>query len=202
MFAYSRPGFGGSSRAPRHRPLNYLQVQAMDVLPAVLDAAGIRDHVLIGHSDGASIAALNSGEVRDPRLRGVVQLAPHFVVEERALEGIRVAREAWETTNLRERLMKYHGDQTDDVFFAWNDRWLSPEFRDWNITSSMAKVEVPTLLIQGDEDQYGTLLHFELARRVARCRLEEVVLQGVGHSPHLDAPEQTTDAVARFIASL
>lgn len=202
VFMYSRAGHGGSSAVSGERPLDYLHREALQVLPAVLAAARVGPRILVGHSDGASIATLYGGGIDDPNLLGIVQLAPHFVVEPDGLAGIREIRESWETTNLPARLARYHGGHTDTLFRHWAGTWLDPAFATWDISSAMARVRVPTLLVQGDLDEYGTLQHFEIARRVARCRLEERVLSGVGHSPHLEAPETVTPLVAEFVAGL
>jgi pimeloyl-ACP methyl ester carboxylesterase len=202
VFAYSRPGHGRSSAAPGTRPHDYLHREALEVLPAVLRAANVGPRILVGHSDGASIATIYAGTIADPGLLGVVQLAPHFVVEDEALTGIRDIVGAWGSTNLRRRLAKYHGPNTGDLFRQWTETWLDPAFRSWNITAELEGVPVPTLLVQGAADQYGSEAQFDIARRVARCRLSTLMLPEVGHSPHLDAPEVTTTAVSGFVASL
>ena len=202
VMAYSRPGHGGSSRTPGKRPHDYLPREALAVLPEVLGLMGVGPRVLVGHSDGASIATIYAGTVVDAQLRGVVQLAPHFIVEPEALVGIRAIREAWATTNLRRRLRKYHGPSTDDLFRQWTETWLDPAFATWDITDCLPRVTVPMLLLQGEADEYGTAAHFALARRLCGCPLETVLLPGVGHSPHLEAAAETTVAVAAFIEAL
>jgi len=181
------------------RPRDYLHQEACERLPAVLSAAGIGPRILLGHSDGASIATIYAGTIADPLLRGVVQLAPHFVVEEQALAGIRAIREAWATTDLRRRLRKYHGPNTDHLFRQWTETWLDPGFQAWNITSEMSRVTVPTLLVHGAADQYGTERQVAVARGVARCSLGAIIMPGIGHSPHLEAPEVTTAVVSEFV---
>ncbi|MBK8250861.1 MAG: alpha/beta hydrolase [Gemmatimonadetes bacterium] len=202
VVAYSRPGHGGSSRTPGTRPHDYLQREALVLLPELLDVMEVGPRVLVGHSDGASIATIYAGTVPDAQMRGVVQLAPHFMVEEEALGGIRAIRESWATTNLRRRLRKYHGTSTDDLFRQWTETWLDPAFASWDITDCLPRVTVPMLLLQGDADEYGTSAHFDLARRLCRSPLETVMLPGVGHSPHLEAAVETTTAVATFIEGL
>jgi pimeloyl-ACP methyl ester carboxylesterase len=202
VFTWSRPGHGTSSPAPGVRSRDYLHREACERLPAVLGAAGIGPRILVGHSDGASIATIYAGTIEDPLLRGVVQLAPHFLVEEEALAGIREIREAWKASNLRRRLRKYHGPNTDDLFRQWTGTWLDPDFRTWDISGELGRVSVPTLLVQGAADEYGTASQFALARGVARCPLETILLPGIGHSPHLEAPEVTTAFVSEFLLSL
>lgn len=199
VLAYSRPGHGGSSRQPGRRPLDYLHREALDVLPDVLRQEGVVCPLLVGHSDGASIATVYAGAAGDERLCGVVQLAPHFIVEPEALVGIRAIREAWSTTNLRKRLRKYHGPNTDDLFRQWTETWLDPAFGTWSITDLLPRITVPMLLVQGDTDEYGTLVHFGLAKQLVSAPLETVLLREVGHSPHLDAAEETTRIVAAFV---
>jgi pimeloyl-ACP methyl ester carboxylesterase len=202
VFAWSRIGHGGSSPDLGARPRDYLHREACERLPALLHVAGIGPRVLIGHSDGASIATIYAGAVEDPLLLGLVQIAPHFVVEEEALDGLRALREAWSTTNLRRRLRKYHGRNTDHLFRQFTETWLEHDFRSWDITDEMGRVSVPTLLVHGGEDQYGTERQLDVARGVARCPLTTEVLPGLGHSPHLEAPEVLTPLVAEFVAEL
>ena len=199
VLAYSRPGHGGSSRQPGRRPLDYLHREALEVLPEVLRQEGVVWPLLVGHSDGASIATIYAGSAGDDDVCGVVQLAPHFVVEVEALAGIRTIREVWSTTNLRKRLRKYHGSNTDDLFRQWTETWLDPAFGTWSITDCLPRITTPMLLVQGDTDEYGTLAHFELARHLVTAPLETALLRDVGHSPHLDAAEETTHLVAAFV---
>ncbi|MBL8980965.1 MAG: alpha/beta hydrolase [Gemmatimonadetes bacterium] len=199
VLAYSRPGHGGSSRQPGQRPHDYLHREALEVLPEVLRQERVDSLLLVGHSDGASIATIYAGAAGDDRLCGVVQLAPHFIVEPEALVGIRAIREAWSTTNLRKRLRKYHGPNTDDLFRQWTETWLDPAFGAWSISDLLPRITVPMLLVQGDTDEYGTLAHFDLATQRVSAPLETVLLRDVGHSPHLDAAEETTRLVAAFV---
>lgn len=202
VFAWSRPGHGRSSPGESPRPLDYLEREGTDGLPAVLHAAGIDACVLVGHSDGATIAALNAALAPVPGLRATVLIAPHFFVEEEGLNGIRHMQRLYRETDLRRRLAAYHGDNTDAVFSGWADTWLSPGFRAWEMRGVLSRISVPTLLVQGGNDEYATLEQFAVARRVMTCHLEEEVMPGIGHSPHLEVPERLAQRIATFLAPL
>ncbi|MFT8243704.1 alpha/beta fold hydrolase [Roseomonas sp. BN140053] len=201
VLAWSRRGYGQSDPVPLPRPLDYMQREARDAVGPVLDAAGVRRAVLLGHSDGGSIAAIYAGTHQDFRVRGLVLLAPHFVVEAVTIAGIEDARRRYETTDLRNRLARYHAD-VDGAFWGWNRAWLDPGFRAFNIEAEVAHLRVPVLILQGDADPYGTAEQLRLAQREAYCPVDGVVLPGVGHAPHLEAPEATLGAVAAFLDRL
>ena len=202
VFAYSRFGYGGSSPAPPPWPLDFMDREARAVLPRVLGAAGIGDApVLVGHSDGGTIALLcaASGEVP---LGGVVTLAAHAFNEPRCIEGIETARDAFRHGRLRERLARHHREGTDDAFRGWCGAWLDPEFEHWSIEEELAGVDVPLLVVQGRDDAYGTLRQVEVIadRSAGPCRT--LVLDDCGHSPHRDQARATTAAIARFVEGL
>ena len=202
IFAYSRFGHGGSSPADLPRPLDFMTREACAVLPCVIQEAGIgAAPVLVGHSDGGTIALLCAAFGKVP-LAGVVTLAAHAFNEPRCIEGIEAAREAFRHGKLRKRLARHHGERTDDAFRGWCDVWLDPEFGHWSIEEDLAGVGVPLLVIQGRDDAYGTLRQVEsIADRTAGpCRT--LVLDDCGHSPHRDRPRATTAAVARFVEGL
>jgi pimeloyl-ACP methyl ester carboxylesterase len=193
-FAYSRAGYGGSDAVALPRPLDYMEVEARS-LPAVLGAAGIDDAILVGHSDGASIAIASAGGAGRERVRGLVLLAPHVFVETGGLEAIADARVAYEQGDLRERLARHHGDNVDVAFRGWNDAWLAPGFRAFNLERYLPAIAVPTVVVQGDADPYGTLAQVAaIERGVPGAR--RVVLAGCGHAPHRERPDETTAAVA------
>ena len=201
-FAYSRAGYGASDPAALPRPLDYMTREALDVLPAVLDAAGVRRAVLVGHSDGATIAAIHAGRVADPRVAGAVLIAPHFFTEAAGLAEIRRAREAFEGGDLRARLGKYHADP-DVAFRGWNDAWLDPGFDVGRAVDALDGVRVPVLAIQGRDDPYGTLDQIEaVTRRVRRAPVATLVLDGCRHAPHLERGPEVIRAVAAFCAPL
>jgi len=197
VFVYSRAGYGRSSPVPLPRPLSFMHAEAREVLPRLLDAIGFRSGVLLGHSDGASIAAIHAGSVRDPRVRGLVLMAPHFFTEDMGIAEIARAREAYATTDLRSKLARWH-DDVDNAFRGWNDAWLDPEFRKWDLTGELPAIRVPVLLVQGEADQYGTVAQVEAAQRLCGGPVEVALLPGVRHSPQRDAPDATLQAVVGF----
>ncbi len=198
VLVYSRPGYGTSDPLPRPRALGYMDDEAFDVLPAVLDQAGIRKAILVGHSDGASIAAIYAGGRQDFRIRGLVLMAPHFFVEDLSIRSIVEAKEAYERGDLRERLRRYHGENVDTAFTVWNAAWLDPGSRNWRIDDRLAHVRVPILIVQGADDQYGTTAQVALAQQETTCPVEALVLENCRHSPHVDQGEATLAAIAEF----
>jgi pimeloyl-ACP methyl ester carboxylesterase len=172
--------------------------EALEVLPAVLDQAKIENAILVGHSDGASIATIYAGARDDPRLRGLVLMAPHFFCEELSVQSIAAAKQAYETTDLRSRLARYHGKNVDVAFWGWNQAWLHPDFRRWSIREFLPEVSVPMLIIQGREDQYGTAAQIDCARATARSPVEVLYLDDCRHAPQADQPEATLAAIADF----
>jgi pimeloyl-ACP methyl ester carboxylesterase len=198
VFVYSRAGYGASSPVPLPRPLDYMHVEALQVLPEVLDAIGFRRGVLLGHSDGASIAAIYAGGVADHRIRALAMIAPHFVVEELSLRSIAEARTAYEQGGLRTKLARWHGD-VDNAFHGWNGAWLDAKFRDWDISEYLAYIRVPIAILQGARDQYGTLRQIEIAEQECYCPVEVTIVPGAGHSPQREAPQLTLAAIADFI---
>lgn len=198
---YSRYGNGFSQILAEDRSVSYMCDEAIEVLPHLLDLLGIDQAILIGHSDGASIALIYAGEIGE-RLRGVVAEAPHVFVEEVSIETIRQARKAYETAGLRARMSRYHAE-VDRTFYGWNDVWLRPEFRSWSIEASLPKIHVPMLLIQGADDAYGTLAQLDAIRRLARkSRADTLHLASCGHDPLRDRPETVSPAALAFIKTL
>ncbi len=201
---YSRPGYGRSTpRAPAERwAPDFMHRQAYEVLPALLDALGVDAAVappwLFGHSDGGSIALLFAARHPD-RCAGLIVVSPHIVVEDVTLASIERAREAYEQTDLRDRLARYH-DDPDSAFRGWNDVWLDPAFRDWAITAELDAIACPVLAVQGVDDEYGTLEQIRgIARRAPQTELLE--LPDCGHSAHRDQPDALIRAAARFVAA-
>lgn len=201
VLAYSRQGYGHSDPCGLPRPLDYMEREARDVLPAVLDAAGIERAILIGHSDGASIAALHQREVCDPRILGLVLMAPHFFVEEVSIQSIRNARVAWRETDLPARLGRYHADP-ETAFCGWNDAWLDPAFRDWDISDCIEAFAVPCLALQGRMDEYGTARQIEVIAERSPAAVEIQLLDDCQHAPFKDQPETTLRHVSDFVASV
>ena len=198
--AYSRAGYGRSEGITLPRAVDYHAPEAYDVLPAVLDAAGIGAAVLIGHSDGGTIALMAAG--RDARIRGVVTMAAHVFNEDVTIRGIQDARASWQETDLRDRLRRYHGDNVDGAFFGWNDTWLTDCFRAWNVEDCLPAVTCPVLVVQGADDQYGTEAQVSAIADGVSGPAKRLVITGYGHSPHLEAPDILFPAIARFIANL
>lgn len=184
---YSRPGYGRSTpRAPQESwDVDFMHRQAHEVLPALLCALGIKESPwLFGHSDGGSIALLYAARFE---VAGVIVMAPHILVEDLSIQSIEKARRAYETTDLKQRLSKYHEDP-DSAFLGWNRIWLHPSFRPWSIEREIATITSPLLAIQGLDDEYGTLEQIRgIARRLPQTQLLE--LPACGHSPHRDQPD-------------
>jgi len=197
VFVYSRAGYGQASPVKLPRPLTFMHEEAREVLPRLLDAIGFRRGILLGHSDGASIAAIYAGSVQDHRVRGLVLIAPHFFTEDSGIAEIARAKETYETTDLRAKLARWHAD-VDNAFKGWNGAWLDPEFRKWDITEELAYIRVPILLVQGQDDQYGTIRQIEVAKDECYCPVELVLLPGVRHAPHREAPETVLREIAEF----
>src|ERR1700693_3693931 len=198
VLVYSRPGYGNSDPAELPRPLTYMHEEASGILPAVLDQADVRKCILVGHSDGASIATIYTGSRQDFRVRGLVLMALHFFVEDLSIKSIADAKEAYEKGNLRERLQRFHGDNVDTAFHGWNDSWLAPGFRNWRVDEYLAHIRVPILIIQGAGDQYGTVAQLALAEQETYCPVETLLLDDCRHSPHVDQPDKTLAAIAEF----
>ncbi|MEA2938158.1 MAG: hypothetical protein QOC56_1662 [Alphaproteobacteria bacterium] len=197
VFVYSRAGYGKSSPARLPRPLSFMHDEARQVLPRLLDAIGFRRGLLAGHSDGASIAAIYAGSVQDHRVRGLALIAPHFLTEDMGIAEIARAKEAYATTDLRQKLARWHAD-VDNAFKGWNDAWLDPQFRTWDITDTLAYIRVPILIVQGDNDQYGTVRQIETAQAECYCPVDVALLPGARHAPHREAPAATLTAISEF----
>ncbi|MFK7751040.1 MAG: alpha/beta fold hydrolase [Sedimentitalea sp.] len=201
VLVYSRQGYGGSDPVDLPKSLDFMTGEAVDVLPDVLDQMGIQRCVLLGHSDGATIAAIYAGSVADMRVRGLVLMAPHFFTEPAGLEAIVKARDSFEQGDLRARLSKYHSD-VDGAFKGWADTWLDPAFQTWNVAEVIDYLRIPTLAIQGRDDEYGSLAQIEVIEERAYAPVEMLVLDGCGHAPHQEQPQQVLAAVAEFAARL
>ena len=200
---YSRLGYGASDPCELPRPLRYMHDEALDVLPLVLDAAGVRDAVLVGHSDGASIAIMYAAAGRGrERVRALVLEAPHVFVEDVAVTSIAAAREAFVAGSLRERLARRHGANVECAFWGWNRAWLDPEFRRWNIEEFLPAVRVRALVLQGLDDEYGTVAQVRAIERQSGGPVESVLLPDCRHSPHRDQPEATAASMVRFLGGL
>jgi pimeloyl-ACP methyl ester carboxylesterase len=192
----SRYGYGRSEPLAAPRTVRYMHDEALIALPALLDALAIERPILVGHSDGGSIALILAGSGLRP-LAGVVTLAAHVMVEDLTVASIAAAKVAFETTDLRARLSRHHAD-VDSAFLGWNRIWLDPAFRAWNIEDCLPHIACPVLAIQGEEDEYGTM---EQMRRIgaAVADVELVRLPDCRHSPHRDQPDAVIAAITRFV---
>jgi pimeloyl-ACP methyl ester carboxylesterase len=197
IFIYSRAGYGASSKVELPRPLDYMHIEALEVLPKLLDAIGFRRGLLLGHSDGASIAAIYAGSHQDHRVQGIALIAPHFIVEDISVASIAEIKTAYETTNLKEKLKRWHND-VDNAFYGWNGAWLDPKFRGWDISEYLAYIRVPVAILQGVDDQYGTMRQVEIAQEECYCPVDVTLIPGAGHQPHREAPGATLNAISEF----
>lgn len=201
VVTWSRHGYGRSAVVRDPRQPDYMHREADVVLPELLDAAEVGPApILVGHSDGGSIALLHAGRA-EVELPAVIAFAPHVIVEDVSIAGIEQARDAYLTTPLPDRMARHHED-ADATFWGWNDIWLSPAFRDWDITDRLGGIACPVLLVQGRDDQYGTLRQLDLIERGVAGRTERVVLDDCGHAPQTDQPEATLTAVTDFLGRL
>ena len=197
VFVYSRAGYGASSPVKLPRPLDYMHIEALEVLPKLLGQMGFRRGLLVGHSDGASIAAIYAGGVQDHRVQGIALIAPHFIVEDISVASIAAIKTAYETSELKAKLARWHSD-VDNAFYGWNGAWLDPKFRNWDISEYLAYIRVPVAILQGMDDEYGTVRQIEIARQECYCPVDVTDIPGAGHSPHREAPGATLEAVSEF----
>ena len=196
VIVWSRAGYGGSDSYPEPRTPRYMHREGEEMLPALLEALKIERPILIGHSDGGSIALIFAGAFPEVPL-GVAVMAPHEFVEAETLAGIRTARQVWDDTDWPHKLARYHRD-APRVFSDWNDCWLSPPFRDWNIEEYLPKIRCPVLAIQGEDDEYATMRQIDvIAEQVPDTML--LKLSHCGHSPHRDQAAMVLWAVDNFI---
>jgi len=196
VFAYSRLGYGQSDPVRLPRSTGYMHEEAEEWLPRVLDVAGVDGCVLVGHSDGASIAAIHAGSRRDGRVRGLVLIAPHFFVEDMTVQSIAAIRRAYEQGDLRARLARYHAD-VDVAFYGWNDTWLDPAFRGWDITEYLPRIRIPALVLQGADDPYGTAAQPRAAERLMRGTVRVRLIAGARHAPQQEMPADRTASTAQ-----
>ncbi|HVZ07233.1 alpha/beta fold hydrolase [Rhodopila sp.] len=202
VFAYSRFGYGRSDPVPLPRPLDYMQREAAETLPRVLRAADIKRLVLIGHSDGGSIAAAYAGRApAEPRLLGLVTIAAHFFVEDLNIRSIEQIGRDYDTTDLRARLGRYH-THVDVAFQGWHGAWLDPGFRAFDLTEELRGIRVPVLGLQGADDPYGSEAQLTCMRTHVAAPVETRLIPGAKHAPHLEAKPATLAAIADFVAAI
>ncbi|MFT4962613.1 MAG: pimeloyl-ACP methyl ester carboxylesterase [Paracoccaceae bacterium] len=201
VVAYSRYNYGRSALTAFPRRFDYLEHEALVVLPAVIDALGLKQCILFGHSDGGTIAALQIAETQDVKIRGAVIIAPHFFVEDIAVEMIRRARKEFAGSDLQRQLARHHNDE-NRAFYGWADTWMSEKFRDWDMTRSLQNISVPVLAVQGRSDQYATLSQIDVLVRNVKGPATKLILEDCKHAPHAEQPEKLIEAVVGFIAGL
>ncbi len=200
---YSRAGYGGSDPVPLPRPLTYMHEEGFAHLPAFLDAAGVRSAVLVGHSDGGSIALLHASTPKaHPRVAGLILEAPHVFCEEITVASIERAGTEYRNGDLRTRLARYHGENVDCAFWGWNRAWLDPRFREWDLTEHLPAVAAPVLVVQGTDDPFGTLRQVEAVARGCAGTVRRLLLDRCGHSPHRDRREETLSGMTAFVREL
>jgi len=196
---YSRYGSGKSDLLTEARPVHFMHDEALHALPDLLAQLSIEDPILVGHSDGASIALIYAGA--HDRVRGLVMLAPHVFVEDLSVASIAAAKVTFETTNLQEKLGRHHRDAAR-TFWGWNNIWLHPQFRSWNIDEYLPRIRCPILAIQGVDDEYGTMAQVEAIRRQAKGPVQVLALENCKHSPQRDQPEATLGASVKFVENI
>jgi pimeloyl-ACP methyl ester carboxylesterase len=198
-FVFSRAGFGRSSAGVFPWPLDYHERDARDGLPAVLTAAGIGRALMVGHSDGGTIALIHAGACADPRVQAVVTLAAHVFNEEETIAGIEATKRTYLSSAMADRLARHHGTNAEAVFWGWCDTWLHPAFRDWNVERYLPGITPPVLAIQGADDPYGTDAQVEAIVRGVGGAATPLILPDCGHTPQREQPEAVIEAVARFV---
>jgi len=201
VLAYSRAGYGASDPVDLPRPLDYMTREAIETVGDVLDAAGIEHAVLLGHSDGATIATIYAGSVSDMRIRSLILMAPHFFTEPMGLAAIKAAGVDYVSGDLREKLGKYHAN-VDVAFNGWYDAWTNPDFEAWHVGDTIDHLRIPVLAIQGRDDPYGTLAQIEEIETRIYSPVETAILNDCGHAPHLDQRHATMEAIRDFCARL
>lgn len=198
VLVYDRLGYGKSDPMSTYkRPKHYMELEA-DVLNELLATLKIDNAILFGHSDGGTIALIAASKYKQ-RIKMVVCEAAHIYVEDITLKGIHEAIEAYTTTNLPERLQKYHGDNTDMLFKAWTKTWTSNNFRNWNIEHLLPHITCPLLFVQGEADEYATLEQLNKTINAVSGKTEKYIIPNIGHTPHKEAPEQVLEKVTEFI---
>ena len=198
---YSRFGYGKSEKCELPRPLNFMHEEGLEVLPEIIARCRIQQYILVGHSDGASIALIHAGSDSADKLLGIVNEAPHVFCESLTISSIQKLRENFNSGNLRERLKKHHKN-IDLTFNGWADVWLDDEFTKWNIESSLPRIKVPQLIIQGNDDEYGTSAQVEAITRQSGASVKTCFLDNCAHSPHRDQQSKTLKVMTEFVRNL
>ncbi|MBM08123.1 MAG: alpha/beta hydrolase [Magnetovibrio sp.] len=200
VIAYSRRGYGRSSPRNASYSVNYMHLEARETLPRLLEKLDVAEPVLIGHSDGASIALIHAAD-QPSKVRGVAVLAPHIMVEDLSIREIGRTREEFYTSDLKKKLARYHDDPVS-TFWGWNNIWLNPNFLAWDIRGLLSSIHCPILAIQGENDPYGTMAQINQIKSTAKNKVKLLKLKNCGHSPHREKPEETLCALKSFILGL
>ena len=203
LLVYSRVGYGGSDRADLPRPIEFMHTEALETLPALISALGIGKHIVVGHSDGGSIALVYAGGARSANLLGLMCEAAHVFNEPICVEAIEQTKVAFVDPEgkLRHGLAKYHRD-VDNAFWGWCNVWLHPDFLKWNLEAYLPTIEVPALIIQGEDDQYGTLAQVDAIVSGIGPRAERMVIPNCRHTPHHEQRDIVFEAMSRFIGKV
>ena len=199
LLVYSRYGYGRSDPLTGPRGVDFMHVEALQTLPQLLDALAIERPVLFGHSDGGSIALIYAGSGHPSHLAALIVEAPHVFVEDLTVASIAALRDSYASTKLRERLARHHGEHVDRLFTAWTDTWLSDDFRQWNIEGYLSHITCPALVIQGRDDEYGTMKQVEAIARDMKAGVETMMLDNCGHAPHVDCRDTVLEASVAFL---
>ena len=199
VLVYSRYGHGGADKLMEKRPVAFMHHEGEVVLPELLDKIGIALPILLGHSDGGSISLIFAGKYPE-RPRALILEAPHVFVEDLSVASITQAKVNYETTDFSQKLGRYH-QHVDATFWGWNDIWLDPQFRSWNIEEYLPAIRCPILCIQGEQDEYGTIAQVK-AIQAHTPATEVVMLANCRHSPHRDQPEATLERMVEFMAGV
>ena len=199
---YSRAGYGGSDGIELPRPITYQEDEAKGALQDILDLHAISGAILIGHSDGGTIALIAAGIDRKNRIAGAVTMAAHVFNEEICVAGIREARITWDTTDLRDKLKRYHGDNVDAAFHGWNDTWQRDDYWHWNVEKYLPAIRCPVLVMQGRDDHYGSERQVDTIVAGAGGPAEKLMLADCGHNPHVDQAALAIEVIVRFVRAL
>ena len=199
---YSRLGYGRSDPCSLPRSIHFMHDEGQEVLPELIKSAGIQKCILLGHSDGGSISIIYAGSKTAIPLLGLITESAHVFCEEKTVQSIRKASEMFKNGNLRQKLKKYHGDNIDCAFWGWSNVWLQPDFRHWNLEEYVSEIEVPMLVIQGENDEYGTPAQVESIARLAGAGVEVLMLPNCGHSPHQEQETVVFQEMKRFICRI
>ncbi len=200
VIAFSRRGYGASSSRETPYRLDYMHVEAQETLPRLLQFLNITEPVLIGHSDGASIALIHAADQRS-KTRGIIVMAPHIMVEPKSIQAIELTRQQYYASNLEKKLRRYHNDPAS-TFKGWNDIWLNPDFLKWDIRELLPKIRCPILAIQGENDPYGSMAQIDQIKSAVKSDVKLLKLEDCGHSPHREKTEETMAAIKTFIRAL